>query len=146
MKWDVVESNLYLYATTECNEAISLGLGSALEKAFNTERYTTVDDGIYIYFPDKVKALEDLYALEIYVYTIRFDPVDGWRKNDNPVNRIDTEWHTKNTIKRNILSRERIDIAQWLKGKRVVLTNESANTAPHNLGKSWNSDHQQHQL
>lgn len=146
VKWDLIESNLFLYTSTSKEEATSLGFGSALEKAFNTERYATLEDTVYIYFKDDVKSLEELFNLEIYVYTIRFDEADGWRKNNNPVNGIDTEWCTKQTIKRNILSRERVDIQQWLKGKRLVLTNEPSRIAPQNLGKSWTRDHQLHQL
>lgn len=146
VKWDLVESNLFLYSTTSKEEAISLGFGSALEKVFNTERYATLDDTVYVYFKDEVHALEALFNIEIYVYTIRYDATDGWRKNNNPVNRIETEWCTKQTIQRNILSCERVDIRQWLQGKRLVLTNEPSKIAPQNLGKSWTRDHQIHQF
>ena len=49
VQWDGIENNTYLYATTDQLEAISLGLGSALEKELDSRRFATFDNNIVVY-------------------------------------------------------------------------------------------------
>lgn len=139
VQWDGIENNTYLYTTTEKEEAISLGLGSALEKELDSRRYATYDDNIVVYFTGDLPAPEEILKLVIYVYTIRFKESDGWVKNSNPFNNIDTEWITQKTI-HNLAKCEQVDVGAWLRNKNLLLTTRSVDTCPMLLVKdrgSW---------
>ncbi|MNQ48374.1 hypothetical protein D3C85_622520 [compost metagenome] len=132
VQWDGIENNTYLYTTSEKPEAISLGLGSALEKVLDSRRYATYDNHIVVYFFGDLPDVEKLRELEIYVYTIRFKDTDGWVKNNNPLNNIDTEWVTQATI-RGLLKCERVDVEAWLRDKNLLFTTRSVDTCPKSL-------------
>jgi hypothetical protein len=132
--WDGVESNLNLYTTTEREEAILLGIGSALEKTFNTDRYRTIEGDIWIYSQQPI-TLEQIYDLEIYLYTIPFRVSDGWVKNNNPYNDIDTEWLTRKTIRQ--IKVERVDLKTFLKGRGVTITQAPMDTEVNQLLKRY---------
>lgn len=132
VQWDGVENNTYLYATSNKAEAISLGFGSALEKTLDSRRYATYDNNIVVYFNRELPTREDLVKLVVYLYTIRFKATDGWVKNNNPLNNIDTEWVTQSTV-RNLDRCEQVDLEAWLKTKNVVLTTRSVDTCPISL-------------
>lgn len=138
VQWDGIENNTYLYTTSEREEAFSLGFGSALEKVLDSRRYATYDNNLVVYFMSELPDVEKLRELEIYVYTIRFDAADGWVHNDNPLNNIKTEWLTQQTIKKNLLKCERVDVPAWLKGKNLLFTTRAVDTCPRSLveGKS----------
>lgn len=119
--WDGgIESNKWLYATTVKEEAIRLGLGSALEKTFETDRFSYVDDLFFIWCKNQISK-EQLYKLEIYLYTIPFDE-KVWVKNDNPYNKIDTEWVTQKTVVPS--NKERLPMRNFLMGKTFIIANE----------------------
>lgn len=136
--WDGVESNQYLYVTSDKPEAVSLGFGSALEKTLNSRRYTTFDDNIVIYFAKELPKLETIYTLKFYVYTIATQEEHTWVKNTNPLNNIDTEWITQNTI-RHIKRCETVDVKKWLSTKHVYLTTSAVDCCPKQLisGARW---------
>lgn len=118
--WDGgIESNKWLYATSVKDEAIRLGLGSALEKTFETDRFSYVDDLFFIW-NDKPFNKQQIYNLKIYLYTIPFNP-EVWVKNDNPYNQIDTEWVTQQTVVPS--ARQQIALEQYLRGKTFIITN-----------------------
>ncbi|MFO5701838.1 hypothetical protein ACLBSN_32230, partial [Klebsiella pneumoniae] len=52
--WDGIESNQYLYATSSEKDASYLGIGSAIEKLFDSDRYATVDRDITIYCQNNI--------------------------------------------------------------------------------------------
>jgi len=139
VQWDGTENNTYLYATTEQDEAQSLGFGSALEKVLDSRRYATYDNNIVVYFVGDLPDAEKLRSMDIYVYTLRFDVKDGWRHNENPFNNIKTEWTTQQTIKKNLLKCERLDLATWLAGKNLLFTTRSPDTCPHSLVNGQNT-------
>lgn len=136
--WDGVESNQYLYVTSEKPEAISLGFGSALEKTLNSRRYATFDDNIVVYFTKELPEVDKIYDLIFYVYTIASKEEHEWIKNSNPFNNIDTEWITKNTV-RSITRCEKIDVKKWLEDKQVYLTTSAVDSCPKQLisGSRW---------
>jgi hypothetical protein len=119
VQWDVTESNQWLYATSEREEAIRLGIGSGTEKAFDSERYATIGDDIYIYCRKPID-LSAFFDMTIYLYTFPFRGDDGWVKVMNPHNNIETEWKTQETV-RNITV-ERIDLKKFLVGKNLTFT------------------------
>jgi len=119
VNWDRYESNDYLYASSHKNSAILLGIVSAWEKKFPISRTKIDEPGrqIRLEFEDKVPSPDDLNRVDAWLYTIaRDDAADGWVHNHNPFNNIKTEYKTKSTIKKNILSIEKINIESTLKG------------------------------
>lgn len=123
--WDGVESNLNLYVSSDKREAELLGIGSAVEKEFNSNRFVEINGDIWI-FADKLITLEEFLKLTIYVYTIPFRDSDEWQKNNNPYNNIDTEWTTRNTIHN--VTVEEVNIREVMKGKVVTVTTAPIDT------------------
>lgn len=134
VQWDGIENNTYLYTSSVKEEAVSLGVGSALEKVLDSRRYATFENNVVVYFFKDLPSAEDLLKLEIYVYTIRFKEADGWVKNNNPFNNIDTEWVTQSTIQ-GLAKCEQIDVREWLMDKNLLFTTRSVDTCPHSLVK-----------
>ncbi|AEH03764.1 hypothetical protein AVT69_gp339 [Pseudomonas phage PhiPA3] len=117
--WDGVESNLNLYATTSKEEAYDLGIGSATEKNYDSDRFTTIDGNIWVFCQKPIDITQWL-QMELYCYTIPFRETDGWVKNKNPYNNIDTEWTTRKTVHN--VSVEQVDMRTVLKGRCVTIT------------------------
>lgn len=141
--WDGVESNLHLYVSSSKEEAELLGVGSAAEKVFETERYIELKGNIWLYTSKPIK-LEDVMNLEVYIYTIPYREEDGWRKNDNPYNNIDTEYTTRNTVTG--ITVQRINIRQLLKGKTVTLTTAPADVPIDKLNQRYKEDTVVHKI
>lgn len=124
--WDQTESNVWLYATTLRDEAISLGFASAVEKQFDVKRYHTEGDTIHFDIRSgETLQRQDLNEIKVYLYTIQYDKRDGWVKVNNQFNGIDQEYKTTHVIKGNLFNREDIDIAQWLEDKKLTIASES---------------------
>lgn len=123
VKWDVHESNKWLYATSSKQEAILLGIGSAAEKTLDMEQYSYDLNTMKmtIKLPGNV-TVNDLSKLEVYVYTISPDVEDGWHKNHNASNKITTEWKTERTIDDNLVKVERVDVAAVLRDWDIRFT------------------------
>ena len=116
VEWDKTESNRFLYATTVSRTAIELGIGSLLEKEFNASHFTVDGKIISVGGIDVDERQNILIGKSVYLYTIRVRPEHNWVKNNNPHNRIDTEWKTEKTISQTHggISKSRIDVAKWL--------------------------------
>ena len=139
--WDGIESNQYLYTTTDKQEAESLGIGSAVEKVFETERFNT-EGKIITIWSRKPIPLEEFLKLEIYVYTIPYKGTDGWVHNNNQQNNIDTEWITKNTVYG--VSVEQLCIKTWLADKCLVITQAPTDIEPSKLVSQFRNQVQIH--
>lgn len=135
--WDGVETNQSLYATTDKTAAALLGLGSATEKEFETNRFSTTDKDIFVFANAQID-IDDLLNLVIYRYTIPFRPQDGWVHNNNPYNNIDTEWKTMKTI--NGVKVEQLQLRDVLKGYRVVITTAPVDVALPLLTKQYSNE------
>lgn len=135
--WDGVETNQSLYATTDKMSAALLGLGSATEKAFDSDRFTIINDDVYVFLGGQID-IDKMLELVIYRYSIPFRPQDGWVKNNNPRNNIDTEWKTPNTIRG--VRVEQLDLREVLKGRRVLITTAPVDTPPSMLEKQYASE------
>jgi len=134
--WDGVESNIFLYATSNKQEACLLGIGSAAEKTFNSERFIELEGDIWVFTSSPI-SIDEFLKMEIYCYTLPFRDNDGWKKNNNPYNNIDTEWKTKNTIRD--VQVEQVDIRTVMKGKRITLTTAPADTDLPHLVRQYGS-------
>lgn len=133
VEWDGVESNRYLYATTDRETAISQGFASSLEKLFPMERFRTEGDDIHVYIKGAPPSNEQLKKITVYLYTLKDLPHDLWRKNNNKVNGLDTEWVTQNTICDGIVSREPISMATWLNGRSITFYKHVEENARSNI-------------
>lgn len=139
--WDGVESNQYLYASTDLIETCNLGIGSAAEKTFDSDRFVSVDNNIWIYARNPID-LNKFLAMQVYIYTIPFRIEDKWIKNNNPFNKIDTEWITKNTI-HNVSVKE-LDIKEFLKGKFLTFTQAPTTVDPLNVIREYREKTKRH--
>lgn len=123
--WDGIESNLYLYVSSNKNEAILLGIASAAEKVFKTKSASMSESErrfeITVESDSKLPTLEDVYALKVYLYTIAYQDGDKWVKNKNPYNSITTEYKTQETIRSAIISRETVNVKSILKDFKVTI-------------------------
>lgn len=135
--WDGVETNQSLYATTDKTSAALLGLGSATEKEFETNRFSVTDNDIFIFANSQID-IDDLLKLVIYRYTIPFRGQDGWVHNKNPYNNIDTEWKTTKTI--NGVKVEQVNLRDVLKDYRVVITTAPVDVALPVLTKQYSNE------
>lgn len=120
--WDGYENNTYLYASSHKNSAMMLGLCSAWEKVLGVEHAKVDDRTKTIRLKGgecKGMSLERLKAkclrVDAFLYEITYDAKDGWVKNKNPYNQIDSEYKTKLTIDKNIRSCQAIDVEDVLK-------------------------------
>jgi hypothetical protein len=122
VSWDVIESNKFLYATTDRNTAIELGFASAIEKKYLLDRFNNTDSELIIQLSDeKLPSINDLLGIDIYLYEISFDEEDGWVRNVNEHNHLTTEYKTEKTIKSNLIKVDKIDMESWLKHKRIKI-------------------------
>jgi hypothetical protein len=120
VKWDEVESNEWLYTTTDKQEAISQAFASMLEKTYETTGYHTKGNEITVTLAgDSKPSTQELTKLQIFLYSIRLEEEDKWVKNNNEHNQIKTEWKTQSIIDRHIIGKEQVDLAAWLATKRI---------------------------
>lgn len=130
--WDQYEDNTWLYATTSKKESILLGISSAIEKTSSLKRYSSsVDQETIVVECEEAGFTKDkIYDLEVYCYTIATDKEQGWLSNNNPVNNIDNEYKTRETIPtadtndpepKGIISKERVNVRAFLHGWKIVI-------------------------
>lgn len=121
VSWDKYEDNTYLYATTDRDSALTLGLSSAIEKRYDL-KHTRIDNKtktIELKFDGPIPTLAAIEKTKVYLYTVPLD--SAWTKNNNPYNNIDTEYKTKQTIT-GILECIRVDTSDLLKEFTVSLS------------------------
>lgn len=135
--WDGVESNQNLYATTDAREAAMLGIGSAAEKTFETDRFVELNGDIWLFAKSQID-FNKFLEMVIYRYTIPFRATDGWTKNNNPYNNIDTEWITQKTIRG--VKCEQLDIGEVMRGHKVTVTTAAVDTPLHELTTRYGSE------
>lgn len=115
--WDRYESNMFLYVSSHKNSAVLLGIASAMEKKHDlaSVKIDHANRTIIARFRKNAPDRTTILDLEVYLYTLAYRAEDGWVKNKNPFNNIETEYKTKNTIKEAIISRETVDVPRVLK-------------------------------
>lgn len=124
VKWDGVEDNTWLYAASDREDAISMAIGSAIEKKWMIDRFAFDDKKklMTIEMAEGKLSASEIEKLEVYLYTLRADTDDGWQANINTLNGMKGEYKTQRTIIKNILRREQIDISSFLRGVRISIT------------------------
>lgn len=144
-EWDKTESNAYLYATNDREEAIRQGIASTLEKEFDIARFeitATHFDVLYAAGAKRRPTADKVEALTIYLYTIAHTSNDGWFEVNNPHNGLmGKEYKTVRTMKDQIVKRETITVKDWLESKRVDLRVSPCIDEPsmeqHHPANSW---------
>lgn len=117
--WDNTESNKFLYATTDRDEAIMLGFASSIEKKYDLHNFKNVGNSIQVTLQFDKPSWKDLAKLPLYLYIIPVRQNDHWVKNTNPDNQIETEWKTDRVIQDAVV--EVIDLTAWLKDKTILI-------------------------
>lgn len=122
VRWDKTEDNTWLYTSDNREDAIMLGISSAIEKKYLLDRYRydSRNKAMILDISGPCR-LEDLYKLEVYLYTIRAEKRDGWQLNFNPENNIVGEYKTQETIDGNIVRCEKIDVRNVLRDIEVKI-------------------------
>lgn len=124
-EWDGTENNTWLYTSDSKDAAILLGIASAIEKKFLLDGYHTDEKKkqITIEMSKDAEPIspQDIYDLDVYIYTLRADGDDGWHLNANPQNNIKGEYKTQLTIEGNILRTEKLDVKKALSMYKVVI-------------------------
>lgn len=125
ISWDQTESNKYLYATTDKDSAITLGFASAVDKKYLLDRFINTDDKVIIKLSDKkLPSVSELLSIDVYLYEIRYDEKDGWIKNYNKHNNLNTEYKTKQTIRSNLVRVNKVNIEHYFKDKSIRVSND----------------------
>ncbi len=127
VEWDKTESNEFLYADENADEAVSMALASLLEQKYNLKRYQTSGNSITITLAkgERLFGKYDLARLKVYVYIIAKVDSDGWVKVNNQHNNSTTEWKTKKHIDQNIIGIKEVDVYDWLKQKELKVSIEA---------------------
>lgn len=124
VRWDKTESNEWLYASTDREVATILGLASAAEKKWHTERFSHVGSTLFFQFDAQTDVkFEDLLGLELFVYHIEPKQEHEWLKNNNLHNKIQTEWKTKKTID-SFKSVSEVKVSELIKSYHVYINNQ----------------------
>lgn len=122
VQWDVTESNEWLYAAVNKEEAISMGFASILEKTFTVKRFKTEGRCILIEIESgRIPTLAELKALQVYLYTIQKDDKSGWVRVNNLYNDLKDEYKTKETLTDCIECCEAIDMTRYLGQKQITV-------------------------
>lgn len=122
VKWDNSEDNTWLYATDDREDAIMLGISSAIEKSFKLDRYSYDEKKRTIRIEvSEPLTVKDIKGLHVVLYTIKADPKDGWMANHNPTNGIKGEFKTQRIIKDNLVKCEDVDVGRALLGIKIEI-------------------------
>jgi hypothetical protein len=115
--WDGTENNKHLYATTDESLAVELGFASSIEKQFPIDRFHVDKKKIKIQTKQPL-TVQQLEQVPVFVYTIELLPQEGWVKNNNKHNGIDSEWKTPETVKAIVHCRA-VNVREWLKHYQI---------------------------
>jgi hypothetical protein len=96
-RWDVTESNHWLYASTDEDEAILNGLAGAIGLRVQVDRVQFDEHNYKVYTADALTP-EMIRGCVVYLYNITASPSDGWVRVNNAHNHSTTEWKTMRDI------------------------------------------------
>lgn len=123
VRWDGSEDNTWLYATSEKEAAVMLGISSAIEKQFKLDRYQCDEKAKKMVIEvSEPLTIADIHKLHVVLYTIKASVDDGWMANHNPANGIDSEFKTQRDIETNIVRCEDVRVADVLRGWRIQIS------------------------
>lgn len=121
VRWDVTESNEWLYASTDIEAVTELGFSSAFEKKWHLKEFHSKEKSLLLVLAPGVQVnFKEIYELDVYIYTIVLNAKDGWIKNNNEYNNLNTEWKTKNTVK-SIKTIQKLDVRKWLEDYKIEI-------------------------
>lgn len=112
--WDETESNEWLYASSNKEEAILQGLASVLEKTHGLMQLSYEGNSIRLFFENTISTSDVIDSLTVYLYTVSSL---GWSKVNNIVNGSSTEYKTNQSV--DITSRVKVDLQEFLNDKTM---------------------------
>lgn len=118
VQWDDVESNQYLYGTTDKTQATVLGFAALLDKNYGLTEFHHRGKKITVVLDDK--SVKSLLKKDLIVYLYSCNKDNLWIKNNNPKNNLSTEYKTQETI--TPARKTRINITDWLSEHGYSLT------------------------
>lgn len=118
IQWDDVESNQYLYGTTDESQAIILGFAALLDRKYGLAEFHQRGKKITVVLADKT--VQSLLGENFIVYLYSCNKDNHWIKNNNPKNNLTTEYRTQETI--TPVKKTRININNWLSEHGYSLT------------------------
>ena len=122
VRWDQTESNLWLYATSNQDEAVRQGLFAIFANAFDVKRCTSAAGQLVIeLYPQLATFGMEAWLRQQSLFLYQLHAEDGgvWVKNDNAHNKLVTEWKTQATVKPE--SVDVIDIEAWLAKRNLKI-------------------------
>lgn len=119
--WDGTESNEFLYASIDKEEAIAMSFASLLEKRLQIDKFQVDEDTIII--TSSVEINQSAFKeTKLYLYTIKTSEDQKWFKVNNKHNGSDDEYKTKEDIQSGCFDKEVIILSEWLKDKKVIFS------------------------
>ena len=127
MRWDQFESNKFLYATIDREQAIAQAFVDAVDKRYPLSQIVIGSDEIALKFSDyKLPSKLELSALDVYVYHIPFDREDlenPWIQNLTE-NGSNHEHKTEQIIRD--FEVEKVNLEEWMHSKKLILESRKA--------------------
>ena len=116
-KWDGTESNKFLYACTDKDEAIRQAVYAMLEGKFRVTGIQNEGKKIVVTANDVVLP-KDVLNETVYLYHIPVLGRDEWVKVNNAQNGLSNEWKTPNSVA--FTEMHHIHLKQFLRGYEIT--------------------------
>lgn len=118
--YDQTESNAYLYATPERDEALFHAFCGIIEHHYNAKRVRKDQDQIQIDLEDSlVPTLAALSPLQLYLYRFCPEPDDQWVLVDSAQNPGYPEYKSQAEIGQERFQRTSLPVGTWLDSHKV---------------------------
>lgn len=119
VKWDETESNRFLYATTDRDEAIDQGFFSAMEKMGSVDRIHSSGNHITVDCDDPSELSKLMQKTSIHLYSLDASVSDQWVPVNNKRNGLLGEYKTSvRGVKYH--SHELIHYGTWVRDKKIT--------------------------
>lgn len=116
-KWDETESNKFLYADEDKNEAIRQSIYALVERDFKVVKIHGSEGKIIIEAHDVILP-KDILSKTVYLYMVPMLEKDEWTPVKNKVNGMLREWKTPCAVK--YTDMHHIRVSQFLRGYEIV--------------------------
>lgn len=116
IKWDETESNEYLYACLDQQEAIAQGFFSGFSKVTYVKEIHSHDNTVTVVCQDPRKLMR--YAGQLIVYLYAISGNHEWIAVDNKHNGMKGEYKTKSKVS-TFLYKQSISYAEWSRNKKI---------------------------
>lgn len=119
VKWDETESNRFLYATTNRDEAVDQGFFSAMEKIGSLNRIHSSDGSILVDCDNPEELSKHMQKASIHLYCLDALISDQWVPVNNKHNGLQDEYKTAaRGIKYH--THELVHYSAWSRNKKIT--------------------------